>query len=925
MPRDLGKAKRSDLSGHFPGEQAEYGSAFSRFLEGAGQLKPLEDGTYLDSVSDNGNGRSTEVPGMPGRNGGHTDSGRTPADGNGASTDTEIGRSPVPDNGASDTVFDTQGGGFFDDDAMFPEPALNDQEMSLEPMQSLSPDTAELEPVEFEPSADTLSPTNEPATLESVPDLTSPELDASEDDEDDTDILDRDGGMPPPESSGDTGLLVAEAFGTEPVDRLSDADLDGNDEWSGLPVEEADEDRITDKVNRTPERIDDDVTSVFKEDGEVDEEKITNKVEPRRDVDPRSQDPNAVVRDTVNFYNQTQNFKEQKDKGGFPTISPTVVNSTQPLEINRERHDTMPLQREPEEAPELVENEPDLMPSAFADEPMSLDSMDQPEPSPDDGAQSLSPADSTLQEESTDTLRPGPALEPMSLDAEPIGLEAEGDIEDIDKRETDKFREEDRQPPSLPLPEGTDKVDKEQAERERAAGEELEPIADEKVAGGKDTQRFYVADILAKKPQPEESKHTGDTTAELQPAEQGLPDFASPSSETVADLTGEPTVDDRPTRIRTRDDLNELPTPVEVNTDFKTRSLQDASDRIVPELESEPENSDDTVDEEADAGALDKITDKLGPPPERDHTTRRRPVVPPKPEPVVANSKRVKRITDALSQRLRQEREETLRLIEEAEAVAVRLREASESSRADLLAISERRAAVQDGNGETHIPEGPEEQALEVAEEQPENDEFATAVLPEATVSARSGTTVSVPATQRNPNRVPTRAIGELVDDLKRTAVGTPSTLSELLAQVSEHAEPVEEEDDLDLLVAASSRLRETVEAAYEDDRISGRMPAIEDDSDYEPPRSEPEQPKPEAPGSNLSSDLDRLWKVLDSRRTATVVLPPADKARITRDDREDAEVMEGWTQEMLWPTMAGIAVVTFALGALFVWVLSRM
>lgn len=886
MPRDLGKAKRSDLTGHFPGEQAEYGSAFARFLEGSGQLKPLEDGTYLDTPSGNGNGRSTEVPG---RNGGHTDSGRHPQADSG-STDTEIGRTPVPDNGASETLFDAPGGFFNDDEEMFPEP-----------MQSLSPDTAELEPVEFEPSADTLHPTNEPEALESVPDLTSPELDQDEDEEDTTDILDRSHGMPAPANSGDTGLLEAEDVG-----RIAEEDRISLDELSA-------------EDDETRNREDDD-----------EEERITSKVDPRRDVDPRSADPNAVVRDTVNFYNQTQNFKEQKGKGGFPTISPNVVNSTQPLEINRERHDTMPLQREPKGEPELVENEPDLMPSAFADEPMSMD----PEPM---GAQSLSPADALMPEEETDTLRPGPALDvdegpalqPMSLDAEPMGLEAEGDLDEIDKRETDKFREEDRQPPKLPLPEGTDKVDKEQAARERAADEELKPIADEKVAGGKDTQRFYVADILAKKPKPAEpAMHTGDTTSELQPAEQGLPEYASPSSETVADATGEPTVDDRPTRIRTRDDLNELPTPSQVDTDFRHRELATSSDRIIPELESESdEDGDDTVDEEAGVGLepQEKITDKLAAPPERDHTTRRRPVVPRpavkrEPEPAGERSDRVQRITDALSQRLKQEREETLRLIEEAEAVAIRLREASEASRADLIAISERRAAT-GGNGKTHVPVAPPE-PVQVEAAPQAKDEFATEVFNEAKVSTRSETTLSVPASRRNPNRVPTRAIGELVDELKRASVGTPSTLSELLAQVSSRVETVdepveEEEEDLDMLVAASARLRETLE--------SGRPSYDDDDDYYEAPRREPEPPRAEAPTSTLSSDLDRLWKVLDSRRTATVVLPPADKARITRDDRDDADVMEGWTQEMLWPTMAGIAVVTFILGALFVWVLSRM
>ncbi|MBZ0135222.1 MAG: hypothetical protein K8I27_02475 [Planctomycetes bacterium] len=853
MPRDLGKAKRSDLTGHFPGEQAEYGSAFARYLEGAGQLKPLEDGTYLDTPSGNGNGngRATEVPG---RNG---------ADGHGGSTDTEVGRGPPGGGNASDTAFDMQSDGFFDDDAMFPEPAFDNEPLPLQ--------AAELEPVEFEPSADTLHPDgNEPIALDSVPDLTSPELDMADDegeDSEDTEILDRESAphvMPAPATSGDTGLLEPETMRQLPEDeRISFAELAADDDETGSPqdIDEA-------------------------------EERITSKVEPRRDTDPRSTNPDAVVRDTVNFYNQTQNFRDQKVQSGFPTISPTVVNSTQPLPLNRDRHDTTPLRRETAGEPELVEHEPDLL-----------------------APQEFNPADAGFasSDEDTDTLRPEPVLEPLALDAE-------AELDEADRRETDKFQKEDREPPTLPLPVGTDKVDKQELARQRS-GSELRPIADEKVAGGKDTQRFYVSDILAKKPKPAE--HTGDTTVDLEPAEQGPPAGYGAGSDTAHELTGEATVNDRPDRETA------LPRPAEVNTDFKTRVVARADERIIPELgEEAQEDGDDTVDEEAAvageaAADVEKITDKLQPPVERDHTTRRRPVVQqatPRREPDSARSDRVKHITDALSQRLKQERQETLRLIEEAEAVAIRLRDASQASRTDLAAISERRASV-GGNGATRAPE-PE----------PAPDEFATAVFPSQPDQATAGATVpaaaGIPAAQRNPNRVPTRAIGEIVSELQRTA-NAPTSLSELLAQVSKNAQEVAgdsgpEDDDIDMLVAASGRLRETVESAFEQDRVSGRIPVVEDDVDYEAsPRREPEPRVPAA--SSLSSDLDRLWKVLDSRRTATVVLPAADKARITRDDRADADVMEAWTQEMLWPTMAGIAVVTFALGALFVWVLSRM
>jgi len=51
-------------------------------------------------------------------------------------------------------------------------------------------------------------------------------------------------------------------------------------------------------------------------------------------------------------------------------------------------------------------------------------------------------------------------------------------------------------------------------------------------------------------------------------------------------------------------------------------------------------------------------------------------------------------------------------------------------------------------------------------------------------------------------------------------------------------------------------------------------------------------------------------------------VIPAPEQARITP---RETDPMDGWTQEMLWPTLAGIAGVTFILGALFVWVLFKL
>lgn len=969
MPRELGKAKRSDLTGHFPGEQAEYGSALARFLEGAGQLKPLQDGTYLDAVSGNGNGKSTEV----GRN-------QTEVPTRGG--DTEVAPAPGgngqhSDNG-SDTLFDSA----FAQDEMFPEPAFD-----TEPMQpELLEPAAELEPVTFEPSSDTLHPDAEPESLDSVPDLTSPELDSSDEEEDDledTDILERTSALPTvkpytdelppkreeavdlaPATSSDTGMLIAEAFSTRPEGDWDDVDFDDDSE----------DDRITDKIRLRgqPSLDDEDLTSVHPDRPEADGEKITNKVQPRRDVDPRTQNPDAVVRDTVNFYNQTQSLHEKKSQAGFPTISPNVVNSAQPLGLSPEGEESI--------APDMFsedESETDTLRPGFA-------VADQAEPP-------LSPAGELVLAPDPD---PDPDMEagvndqelsPVGSEAEtrivmPLELQAESGIEDADRRETDKFNEDDRRPPPLPQPEGTDKLDKQQIAAEKAdAGSEpqgLEPLADEKVASGKDTQRFYVAEILAKK-----ESHTGDTTAELQPAQEGLPPAAS-SADTSADYTQDTERKSPETRREPKPEA--LPTPSQVHTDFKLQRELSPSARIIPEIESEAEfdagfvpgpefepsllggeqspeqDGDDTVDEEAEPLSLEsadeeerRITEKV----KRESEVRksrdtdkplpgeRSPKRPARVESsrrhavaASASSSRVKRITDSLSQRMKEEREETLRLIEQAEAVAVKLREASEQSRTDLIAISARRAAI----SHSYVP----------AEPQPgQHTGTDLEELPAATVSPAAETTrheSQTASSRRSANRVPTSAIGEIISELERSAQSQPISLTELLDQVSRRQAPSAgtnghddegDEDDVDMLVAASARWREIVE---DDPAMDG---ADESDDEGEESRDQvhkrsrrhsartaeydsvayveaPEPPpRPAAASSSLASDLDRLWEVLDSRRTATVVLPAAERARVSPRENEQ---WEGWTQEMLWPTLAGIAGVTFALGALFVWVLMK-
>lgn len=1013
MPRELGKAKRTDVTGHFPGEQAEYGSALARFLEGAGQLKALDDGTYLDTVSGNGNGNgaSTEIPRnqteVPTR-GGDTEVAPAPespqAGGNGQHND----------NG-SDTLFDTA----FDQDDMFPEPAFENEPLQTESLQaeSLQPAGDELQPVDFEPSAATLQPdVNEPEALDSVPDLTSPELDTSyedaaefdddyeddeldEDDEAevDTDILERTSSLPTvrpktdelppkrdeaidlaPATSSDTGMLVAEAFSTRPGGDWDDVDFDDDPEHE----------RITDKIRLggEPQYDDEDLTSVHPVRREADGEKITNKVEPRRDVDPRAADPNAVVRDTVNFYNQTQSLHEKKkNSAGFPTISPTVVNSAQPIDLG----------------PDALDQQADaIAPDMFGEDESETDTL-KPGPAPDlspamGDSLSLEPDAGFDQADEPAQLHAGSEDKTRIVHALP--LEAESDMDDADKRETDKFNEDDRRPPPLPQPEGTDKLDKAQVAVEKAASKSgepqgLEPLGDEKVASGKDTQRFYVAEILSKS-----DSHTGDTTAELQPAQEGPPKLEAPS-DTSLDY---PTNTERKSVETRREPKPEpLPAPSQVNTDFKLKPEPLASERIVPEIESdqfaeefeagfepgpdyEPSllggsddaadeaDADDTVDEEAEVGVAGqqtedaeerKITEKV-----KRETRERRArdtdeypsvPVPKRASRRAAPTASAQRTTDSLSQRLKLESEETLRLIEQAESVALKLREASERSRTDLVALSSRRSAVR----ADAVVEPRDEHAGTDLEELP----GTTAPAPLVKVASlrhepAEGAAASVQS-RRSANRVPTSAIGELISELERTAQSAPVSLTELLNEVSRRQEAstaVRPDDDVDVLVAASSRWREIladdsnedyqneaehddeydaeyIEAAADDGpsrassvrvakysrRNSRRNSARFDEPEYEPEPVRDNEPEPAraAAGSTLSSDLDRLWEVLDSRRTPTVVMPVSERARVAPQENE---IWEGWTQEMLWPTLAGIAGVTFALGALFIWVLMK-
>ncbi|MCC7510050.1 MAG: hypothetical protein IT464_11875 [Planctomycetes bacterium] len=881
MPRDLGKAKRDDLTGHFPGETAEHVSGFATFLEGSGQLQRADAGSFEDGNGDNGRHGSTdtEVAPYPGGN----------------------GRRAMP---AGDTVFDEQPFAEMtpepmDTGFMEPEPLLSPEPvLSPEPLApSQQPASLDAEPGDLQ-SLD-LSPVQE---LDSVPDLTSPELDTidSAEEEDETDYAtakqrkslptvrprtdELPGGKRPYDhTQRDTGMLEMQAERLPEQDRLnvndlrSDADSgnDSSEEETGL---------------------------VIREGRDTEDEKITSKVDPRIDLDPRN--PQSIVRDTVNFYNQTQSLNNARgpqasQRQPFPTISPNAVNSGQPLDLE-------------------------------------------------------------------------PALEPAAL-------EAVDDIDEADRQDTDKFREEDRRPPRLPQPTGSEAATRIVAGRGNEPPQ-LDAVAPERQAAGKDTQKFYVADILSKsEPAPAKS---GDTSGELQPADSGPPPGKQlGTSDTAADYSTRSRAErKRAERTDAGQRPEPLPEPERVHTDFKQRAEYASSERLVPELftpdSAEPDpsffdseiaaslDSDDldAEDEHTDREPLpqtkDRITERVlkkpasepaapviaaseenrernfypdepeisvadfddlavaEPPPPRGGTTLR-PSLPEhvsaqrpsdRRQPVAASASARKapesgrRITDALARRVREERDETLRLIQQAEEVAARLRTASEQSRTNLEAVSVRRAAT---TADTAF----EEPAANVAANVHDTDQFE-AVPPPATVAPQAeaaGDTQRPGTTRSGRKRVPTRAIGDLVDRIENKLGGTPASLEDIIREASQRLDGVEPPvaghaiaSDVDELVAASSALREAVEAEWEEDRMSGTHPAV--------PAA--------AVSSRLSGDLESIWEEVDSRGPTGEI--EGHMAGLAASEEIDI----GWTQEALWKTLVGISGVTFALGALFVYVL---
>ncbi len=792
MPRDLGKAERKDLLGKLPGEDEEFVSGIVRFLEGAGQLAPPGNGTH----SGNGNGRNrhdTEVPRRAG--------------GNGTSKTESLRADP------HDTVFD--------------EP-LTIEDMQSEPL--LSPEPM-LEPQAMD------QPAPDASLIDELYSRNEDDVPAHEkfdlDDETDTAPPRRRRGMPtlkpepheiPP--SQDTGVLEMDVANVADDDRLSSRDLDADDA--------------------------DDETGHL---GAGEEDRATEKLHPRSDRDPRWRASGPAVRDTVNFYNQTQNLGGTRGPANpitpgasdkIPSISPSEVSARHPLDLN-----------------------------------------------PDD-----------------------------ELPVEPITARLPSIDDDEIGRDTDKYF-------------GGKPPDSDMLKR--------------------------VGELEAPKPPKEKPKASpSDSTAgDLQLADIGPPpgrSLGSPS-DTAADfssaLRAERDPDHAPTRKAPKLRKPEpLPDPEQVRGDFKQVPDDSPSERIVPELgvadsaeldmsflDNAPE---EPAEEEEDLKQkTGRITEKVGKtrhdhiPGMKDASLPETAPLPPRPKidtPTsrVEEEEGVQRITDALARRIREEREETLRLIQQAEEVASRLRSASEHSRRNLETLSGLQPAAP--SGETTMrepapqPAPPVEQSERPTARQPVRDEFDTNLLPSPTQPVKapqaSDTLRSDPvpppphpeSRRTTRRRVPTQDIGELVGQIEQKLGGKTASLEDIIREASRRMESGDEPEpvlpdtpmddyasmDLDQLVAASSALRESVEAEWDEDQHTGITPQA----------SEPR------PTERLSGALEAIWEEVDSRSATGVI-----EERKVRIAQTGDEVGLGWTQEALWKTYVGIGGVVFGLGALFAYV----
>ncbi|MHC4839512.1 MAG: hypothetical protein ACYTDT_00940 [Planctomycetota bacterium] len=760
--------------------------------------------------------------------------------------ETETGLEPAGGNGqSSETLFDTPIS-IDSDDLLAPEPL--DAEMAHEPM-----------------SLDALV---EPTSLDSVPDLTSPELDHLEEEEDFTDMPDLppvSGSLPTvapqpheisPSMNRDTGLL--EMDGAPPA---VDASLNPED----LGVD--------------PEDVE---TSIKDEDDEA--EKITSKVE----RDNRRDDPDSNVRDTVNFYNQTQRM-------------PGNTGKPEDSGVHESAHGTMPLG-----GGELASfDEPDLA----SPEPISLDA-----PEPFDAEEMELTAEPALMEPDLS------ADEPFASDEMPSDQLA---TDTADSEGSQKFRVAD----ILARPHASD------MEVPSSAGDTaLEvPTETEVVAAAK--SRAEPVPL----PNPDVVGDFAASTDVLEPtdaSERIVPEMAGPSDETVhgshsgglgriTDRVDAPEADaDSALQIST--DTNKVSVEPEAVPSHSglTRLITPTDSGVVDPVDDEPESTDSSDDTAPDYAEIVSQTSpanvvslqKRGHPDDTDHDTV--------DEEADNSSTRVRRITDALTNRLRAEKDETEALIAKAEKIARQLRDSSAASRTDLEAISFASGEEDDSQPETTLDDllsaHEQKQTEDGVERQIPFDENAETLRhPVVSNEDDEVDTREIPsrvASFSRRDRVPTSAISSLLDRIEGKLGGAADDFEDMGDDATrrhsvstvrdsrisdEHARV-----DINELVSASGRMREVLGESDEDSEFTSRRPAT---APVAAPTSARES------GTPLGKNLDSLWSEVSSRQTGVLQKESGRQVKV----RNDAGI--GWTQEALWLTLGLITVAAAAASSFFV------
>ncbi|MCF6228122.1 MAG: hypothetical protein L3J82_05570 [Planctomycetes bacterium] len=857
MPKELGVARRDELMGTFPGEDVERASMLVRFLEGLGQLVPPA-----------AEGKDTEISSRQ--------------------ENTETGIAPVEAAALSTETLE--------------EPLL----MGIEPEELLVPEPATLG-AELSPEPASLEAMTEPTSLDSVPDLTSPELDHLEEDEDFTDMpetLPASGSLPTiapepqeitPSGQRDTGLL--EMDGAPPS---VDASLKPED--LGIDPEEEEEE-----------------TSIQAEDEEA--EKITSKVEHNR-----RDDPDSSARDTVNFYNQTQRMP------GTRAINRDELDE-------RAAEGTTALGAMPHDEPELDDMAEEI---GFDDEPLSEPPLVEAIPADIDLSDATPVSDLPAVAESESERKDTQKFFVADILSQPDNDASSSDTAIDTPTETAVRSSRQAVPEPLPLP------DPEVVGDFAASDDMLEPVeASERII----PEMVMMTDQAAVQP---DHKSSDSTIDEATAPEQE-------SSLQISTDTNKVTV--TPETIPSQSALTRIVRKPEPEAADDSSSDDTAPDYAEPEVETDKPEEELEGSDSTDAELI---------------ASDSRPT-----------SSRVRRITDALTRRLRVEKDETEKLIEAAEKVAQKLRDTSAASRTDLEAVNIPKATIDVSSGdpseeitarhaevpskhtsgrlgdllqmpvaeaegtkpETEPENEPDElrrlaaaldrrtekikessrrKTANLAEEpEPEFDENAETFRHPRVEDVEIDASLAQEPEPVKPRkeRVPTSAISSLLDRIEDKLGGGAADIEDLYEE-SKSSDNLETDRnrlssdpyvdmDIDELVSASARMREVIdEELNPSNRVTAKVP------DRPSPITDPDSLSSRTAkisGTPLAKNLDNLWNEVSSRQTGVL-----NKGRDSSVRRRD-EIGIGWTQEALWLTLGVITVTAAAVSSVFVYIVFQM